>query len=325
MAQAIRIHENGGPEAMRWEAVEVGAPGPGEVRLRHTAIGVNFIDVYFRTGLYKSPAGLPFTPGNEGAGIVEAVGEGVTDLAVGDRVVYASAMGSYCTERLAPADRMVKIPAGISDETAAAMLLKGMTARYLLRKTFRVEKGHTVLIHAAAGGVGSIMTQWAAHLGATVIGTVGSPAKAELARAHGCHHTILYSQEDFVARVNEITGGGKCDVVYDSIGKATFPGSLHCLKPRGMWASFGNASGPVPEFNMLLLSQLGSLFATRPTLFSYTATRADLLETANDLFDVVSRGVVKIGIGSRVPLAEAARAHRELEARKTTGSTILMP
>lgn len=324
MTHAIRVHETGGPEVLRWEEVQVGEPGPGQVRLRHTAVGVNFIDVYYRTGLYAAP-GLPFVVGSEGAGIVEAVGPDVPDLKPGDRVAYAGPMGAYATHRLAPADRLVKIPDGVADEAAAAMMLKGMTAQYLLRRTFKVEKGHTILVHAAAGGVGLLLCQWARHLGATVIGTVGSPEKAALAKAHGAHHTILYRQEDFVQKVAEITAGEKCDVVYDSIGKATYPGSLDCIKPLGLYALFGQSSGPIQGFDPGLLASKGSLFMTRPTLFTYVAKRADLLASANELFDVVKSGTVKVEIGSRLPLADARKAHEMLEARETTGSTVLVP
>lgn len=325
MAKAIRIHECGGSDRMMFEDVDVGEPGAGEARIRHTAIGLNFIDVYFRTGLYPSPSGLPLTLGSEAAGVVDAVGEGVDWLKVGDRVAYAGPMGAYSTARLVPADRLVRIPDGVSDEQAAAMMLKGMTAEYLLRRTYPVKKGDIVLNHAAAGGVGLILGQWANHLGATVIGTAGSPEKVELAKAHGYHHVIDYSKTDFVAEVERITEGRKCDVVYDAVGKDTFPASLDCLRPRGMFVSFGNASGPVPPFPIGMLSQKGSLFATRPTLFSYIATRAELEESANALFEVVSKGIVQIRVNQRYPLAEAARAHDDLEGRKTTGATVLIP
>jgi NADPH2:quinone reductase len=325
MAKAMRIHECGGTDKMVFEDVEIGRPAAGEARIRHTAIGLNFIDVYFRTGLYPSPTGMPLTLGNEAAGVVEELGEGVDWLKIGDRVAYNGPIGSYATERLIPADRLVRIPDGVSDEQAAAMMLKGMTAEYLVRRTYPVKKGDTVLNHAAAGGVGLILGQWASHLGATVIGTAGSPEKVELARAHGYDQVIDYSKADFVAEVERITGGRKCDVVYDAVGKDTFPASLDCLRPRGMFVSFGNASGPVPPFPMTLLSQKGSLYATRPTLFSYVATRAELEESANALFDVVARGIVKIRINQRYPLADAARAHDDLEGRKTTGATVLIP
>ena len=324
MNRAMLVYETGGPDVLRWEEVEIGEPGPGEAKVRHTAVGLNFIDVYFRTGLYPAPNGLPFTPGHEGAGTVVAVGAGVDHVKPGDRVAYVGPLGSYSEERLVPADRLVKIPAGIDDKTAAAMMLKGMTARYLLRRTFRVEAGHTILFHAAAGGVGLIACQWANALGATVIGTVGSEEKAALARAHGAHHTINYRTENFVERVREITGGKGVDVVYDSVGKDTFPGSLDCLKPIGMWALFGQSSGPIPPFDMGILAQKGSLFATRPTLFTYVARRADLEETANDLFDVVASGAVKIEINQEYALADAATAHADLEGRRTTGASVFI-
>ncbi|RMD62088.1 MAG: quinone oxidoreductase [Alphaproteobacteria bacterium] len=324
MTKAIRIHKPGGPEALVWEDVEVGEPGPGEVRIRHTAIGLNFIDVYHRTGLYplEYPSGL----GMEAAGVVEAVGEGVRDLRPGDRVAYASPpVGAYAEARLMPADRVVRLPDEIDDRTAAAMMLQGMTVQYLIRRTYRVQKGDTVLFHAAAGGVGLIACQWLKHLGATVIGTVGSAAKAELARAHGCTHAINYREEDFVARVKELTGGEGVPVVYDSVGRDTFDGSLQCLRPLGLMVSFGNASGPVPPFDLGRLAQLGSLYITRPTLMTYTAKREDLVASANELFQVVLSGAVKIEINQTYPLKDAAQAHRDLEARRTTGSTILLP
>ena len=324
MTKAIRIHETGGPEVMRLEDVEPGDPGPGEVRLSQSAIGLNYIDVYFRTGLYPAP-GLPFTPGMEGAGTIEAVGEGVDTLQPGDRVAYAGTLGAYAQTRIAPADRMVKVPGTVTDEQAASIMLKGMTARYLLRETFPVQTGDTVLFHAAAGGVGLIACQWLKALGATVIGTVGSAEKGELARAHGCHHVINYRDEDFVARVREITDGKGCAVVYDGVGKDTFPGSLDCLRPKGMWVSFGNASGPVPPLDMLMLTQKGSLFATRPTLMTYIAERADLEANAADLFKVVGEGTVKVEINQHYSLADAATAHADLEGRRTTGATILVP
>ena len=324
MVAAIRIHKTGGPEVLAYEDVEVGAPGAGQIRIRQHACGVNFIDTYFRSGLYPAPS-LPFVNGSEGAGEVVAVGSDVADLKVGDRVAYTQAHNGYMAERLLPADRAVKLPEAISYEQAAGMMLKGMTTQYLLRRTFKVEKGTRVLIHAAAGGVGQIATQWAHHLGAEVIGTVGSKDKAEIAKANGCDHVILYRDEDFVARVKEITGGKLCDVVYDGVGKTTFPGSLDCIRPLGMWVSFGNASGPVDAFNMGILSTKGSLFATRPTLGHYIAKREDLLATANDLFDVVSKGVVKIPVNQKYPLKDAQKAQRELESRGTTGSSILIP
>lgn len=325
MTMAIRVHRTGGPDVLTYEKVSVAAPGAGEALIRHTAIGLNFIDTYFRSGLYPAPNGLPFIPGNEGAGVVVATGEGVTHVAPGDRVAYVGPLGAYAQERVVPADRLVRLPDTIDDRTAAGMMLKGMTARYLLRSTFRVGPQTTLLFHAAAGGVGLIAGQWAAHLGATVIGTVGSDDKAELARAHGYAHVINYNRENFVARVKDITGGKGCDVVYDSVGRDTYPGSLDCLKPRGLWVSFGQSSGPIADFNLGLLAQKGSLFATRPTLFSYIAARADLEETAGDLFDVVSRGVVSIGINQEYALADAALAHADLEGRRTTGTTVLLP
>lgn len=323
MARRISVRAHGGPEVLTIENFEPQKPGPGEVLVRTTAIGVNFIDVYFRTGLYKAEP--PFTAGKELAGVIEEVGEGVTVLEPGDRVASASLSGTYATHVTAPASQLVRIPDDISDETAAAMMLKGMTARYLLRRTFRVEPGHTILFHAASGGVGSIATQWAHHIGARVIGTVGSDEKAERARSLGCDHVILYRTEDFVARVAEITEGEKCEVVYDSVGKATYPGSLDCLKPLGMYVLFGQSSGPITNFDPALLAQKGSLFMTRPSLFAYTSTRDALVATADDLFKVVSSGAVKIDIGLQLPLSEAAEAHRRLEARETTGSTILIP
>ena len=324
MPYAIRIHEHGGPEAMRWEEVAVGNPGPGEVRLEQRAVGLNYIDVYHRTGLYPL-ATLPAVIGMEGAGEVTAVGPDVTEFQVGDRVAYASPIGSYAEERLIPADRVVPLPTAIDDRTAAAMMLQGMTVRYLLRETYNVGPSTVMLLHAAAGGIGLIACQWAKALGATIIGTVGSQEKAELARAHGCTHVVNYRSENFVTRVKEITGGAGCDVVYDSIGRDTFPGSLDCLKPRGLWVSFGNASGPVPPFDIGLLSAKGSLYATRPTLMTYTAKRKDLLASANDLFDMVVKGLVRINVNQTYPLSAAAQAHRDLEARRTTGSTVLLP
>jgi len=322
MTHAIRIHQTGGPDVLKWEEVEVGEPGPGQVRLRQEAAGLNFIDVYHRTGLYKQE--LPFTPGVEGAGVVDAVGEGVDHLKKGDRVAYAGPLGGYAEERLIDADRVVKLPKGISCEQAAGMLLQGMTAQMLLRSVFPVHDGDTILVHAAAGGVGLIMCQWAKALGATVIGTVGSEEKAELARAHGCDHPILYRKQDFVAEVNRITGGEKLPVVYDSVGRDTFMKSLDCLRVRGLMVSFGNASGPVEPFSPLMLSQKGSLYLTRPTLFHYVASREQLERSAGELFDVVASGKVKIEVQQRFPLKDAAEAHRELEARKTTGSTVLI-
>lgn len=325
MPKAIRIHQYGGPEVLCWEEVEVGDPGPGQLRVRHAAIGLNYIDIYHRTGLYPLPA-LPWILGMEGAGRVEAVGTGVTEFKTGDRVAYASPpVGAYAEVRLIPADRVVALPEAIDERTAAAMMLQGMTAQYLLRRTYRVQPGDAILLHAAAGGVGLIASQWARHLGAIVIGTVGSDEKAELARAHGCHHTIVYTRENFVERVREITGGQGVAVVYDSVGQETFMGSLDCLRPLGMMVSFGNASGPIPPFEPGILAAKGSLFLTRPTLMTYTAKRSDLVESAAELFEVVRSGAVKIEVRQTYPLAETARAHRDLEARKTTGSTVLLP
>ena len=325
MVAAVRVHKVGGPEVLTFEEIEVGAPGQGQIRVRQHACGVNFIDTYFRMGMYASPVGLPFVAGNEAAGEVTAVGPGVTDLKVGDRVAYVVALGCYAAERLVPADRAVKLPSSISYEQAAAMMLKGMTAEYLLRRTFKVEKGMNILMHAAAGGVGLILCQWANHLGANIIGTVGSKDKAALAKANGCHHTILYRDEDFVARVKEITGGKLCEVVYDGIGKTTFPASLDCLRPLGMFVSFGSASGQIDAFNINILQTKGSLYATRPTLNTYAAKRQDLLAIANDLFDVVGKGAVKVPINQKYPLRDAVKAHRDLESRATTGSSILIP
>jgi len=324
MAHAVRMHAGGGPEVLRWEEVETGAPGPGEVSLRQSAVGLNFIDVYHRTGLYKL-ASLPAVIGMEGAGTVTAVGDGVLDLKVGDRVAYAGVLGGYAQERLIAADRLVKLPDGLDEVTAAAAMLQGMTVRYLLRETYRCTSDTVLLFHAAAGGVGLIACQWARALGATMIGTVGSEEKAQLARDNGCTHVINYRTEDYVARVKEITGGAGCDVVYDSVGKDTFPSSLDCLKPKGLWVSFGNASGPVPPFDLALLSAKGSLYATRPTLMTYVARRDDLIANARELFEMLKTGAVKIVVGQSYPLSEAAAAHRDLEARKTTGSTVLLP
>jgi len=325
MPKAIRMHKTGGPEVMVWEDYEPGKPGSGEALVRHEAVGLNFIDVYHRTGLYPLPS-LPATPGMEGAGIVEAVGEGVTEVKTGDRIAYAALPpGAYAQARLIPAHRLVRLPESIPFRQAAGMMLRGMTARYLLYGCYKVKRGDTLLVQAAAGGVGLILSQWAKFLGATVIGTVGSREKAELAKAHGCDHTILYREEDFASRVKEITGGRGVDVVYDSVGQATFMKSLDCLRPMGMMVSFGQSSGTVPPFDLSLLSAKGSLFLTRPTLMAYTAKREDLLAHAADLFEVVTRGAVKIEVRQTYPLAEASRAHRDMEARKTTGSTILIP
>ena len=324
MVAAVRVHKAGGPEVLTYEQIEIGAPGPGQIKLKQHAAGVNYIDTYFRMGMYPAPAGLPFVSGNEGAGEVIAVGPNVTDLKVGDRVGYVVAMGAYAEERLMPADRAVKLPGNISYEQAAAMMLKGMTAQYLLRRTFNVKKGDTILVHAAAGGVGLILCQWGKALGANVIGTVGSEDKGKLATANGADHIIYYRKEDFAARVKEITGGKLCDVVYDGIGKTTFPASLDCIRPLGMFVSFGSASGQIEAFNINILQTKGSLFATRPTLNTYAAKRADLLAIAQDLFDVVGSGKVKIEIHQTYPLKDAAQAHIDLEARKTTGSTVFL-
>jgi NADPH2:quinone reductase len=324
MVAAVRVHKTGGPEVLTYEDVEIGAPGAGQVKVRQHASGVNFIDTYFRMGLYPAPS-MPFIAGNEAAGEVVAVGEGVGDLRAGDRVAYVVPLGGYAVERLVPADRAVKLPTNISYEQAAAMMLKGMTVSYLLKRTFKVQKGQNVLIHAAAGGVGLIACQWANYLGANVIGTVGSRDKAQLARQNGAHHTILYRDENFPARVKEITGGAMCEVVYDGVGADTFPASLDCLKPLGMFVSFGSASGPIKAFDINILQHKGSLYATRPTLNTYAAKRQDLVEIANDLFDVVGKGAVKIPINQKYALKDARRAHEDLEGRKTTGASILVP
>ena len=323
MPHAMRVYEHGGPEKLRWEEVQVGAPGEGQVRVRNTAIGLNFVDTYQRSGLY--PMTLPFTPGSEGAGVVEAVGPKVKELKVGDRVAYSGPVGAYAEVLLRPAARMVKLPAGIDEKTAAAMMLKGLTAQYLLRRTYRVKKGDTILMHAAAGGVGLILCQWARALGATVIGTVGSEEKAALAKKAGCKHVIVLSRERFPERVKAITGGKGVPVVYDGVGKDTFMDSLDCLAPLGLMASFGNASGAVTQFNPGVLAQKGSLFLTRPTLNTYAAAREDLVKGAAELFAVVKSGKVRISINQTYPLREAAQAQRDLESRKTTGSTILIP
>ncbi|MBE0615365.1 MAG: quinone oxidoreductase [Burkholderiales bacterium] len=323
MAKAIRYHKQGGPEVLQLDDVEVGDPAQGQVRIRHTAIGVNFLDTYQRSGLY--PMKLPQTGGNEAAGVVEAVGPGVTELKAGDRVTYTGLVGAYCEQRLVPADRMVKLPQGITDEQAASMLLKGLTVHYLIFSTYQVKKGDTVLWHAAAGGVGLIACQWLKALGVTTIATAGSPEKMALAKAHGADHVINYSTENFVEKVKAITGGKGVPVVYDGVGKTTWEGSLDCLSPRGLMVTFGNASGPVAPVNLGILSAKGSLYVTRPTLGTYIAARADLVERSNALFDVVLSGKVKIETTARYKLADAAQAHRDLESRKTTGSVILQP
>jgi NADPH2:quinone reductase len=323
MVAAVRVHQTGGPEMLKYEDVPVKEPGQGQIKIKQTAIGLNYIDTYFRSGLY--PAQLPFVIGNEGAGVVTAVGPGVKGIKKGDRVAYVYTLGGYAAERILPAERAVKIPPKIDDKTAAAMMLKGMTAQYLLRRTYKVKKGDTILVHAAGGGVGQILCQWAKALGATVIGTVGSRQKAELAAKHGAHHTILYNEENWVARVAEITKGKKCDVVYDGVGKMTFMGSLDCLRPLGMIAIYGNASGPVDAFNTGILAQKGSLFLTRPTLMTYTASAKDQQATAKDLIDVVLKKKVKIEVNQTYALRDAQQAHRDLESRKTTGQTVLIP
>jgi NADPH2:quinone reductase len=325
MVSAVRVHQLGGPEVLKFEEVELPPPGPGQVRVRTTAVGVNYIDTYFRTGLYPSPSGLPFIVGNESAGVVTALGSGVKGLKKGDRVAAVALFGAYATERNLPADRVVKLPAKIDDKTGAAMMLKGMTAQYLLRRCYKVKKGDNVLVHAAAGGVGLILCQWAKFLGAIVIGTVGTKEKAALAKKNGSHHTILYNEEDWVKRVGEITKGKKCEVVYDGVGKTTFMKSLDCLKPLGLMVSYGNASGAVEPLNLGLLTQKGSLFVTRPTLNTYTASAKDLQATAKDLINVIVKKKVRIEINQTYALKDAERAHRDLESRKTTGQTVLLP
>ena len=324
MPNAIRFHKNGGPEVMQWESVEAGQPGPGEARVRHTAIGVNYIDTYHRSGLYK--LALPSGLGTEGAGIVEAVGPGVTDVRSGDRVAYSGGpLGAYSEVRVMPADRLVKLPDGVSEQLAATLMLKGLTVQYLLRQTFPLKGGETILFHAAAGGIGLIACQWARALGVTMIGTVGSDEKAALAKANGCTHTIVYTRENFVERVKQLTGGKGVPVVYDGVGKDTFPASLDCLSPRGMFVSFGNASGPIAAFDILLLSQKGSLYATRPTLATYTASRAAMLKMSEEMFSLVLGSKLANEPRQIYALKDAAQAHRDLESRKTTGATILLP
>jgi NADPH2:quinone reductase len=321
MVQAIRFHKTGGPEVLVWESVEVGKPGPGQARLRQTAVGLNYVDTYFRSGAY--PASLPSGAGTEAAGIVEEIGPGVTEVKPGDRVAYAGGpLGAYAEARVMPADRLIVLPQSISDRQGAAMMLQGLTVQYLIRQTYRVQKGDTILLHAAAGGIGLILCQWAKHLGATVIGTVSTDAKAELAKAHGCHHPIVYTREDFVARVKDITGGKLLPVVYDSVGKDTFMKSLDCLRPRGLMALFGAASGKVEPFDVGILAGKGSLYLTRPTLNTYAAKREDLVAMAKELFEVVGSGAVKITVNQTYALKDAAQAHRDLEGRKTTGSTV---
>jgi NADPH2:quinone reductase len=323
MSKAVRIHNFGGPEAMRIEEVDVGSPGPGQVRLRQTAIGLNFIDVYYRTGLYSVPT-MPATLGVEAAGVVDALGEGVSEFRVGDRVAYAGVLGAYAEMRLIPADRLVKLPDRISDQQAAGMMLKGLTAHYLIRRTYEVQKGDTILVQAAAGGVGLILCQWARHLGATVIGTAGNDDKAALAHAHGCNYPIIYTREDFVRRTKELTKGEGVPVVYDSVGKDTFDRSLDCLRPLGLMALFGQSSGKVPPVDLGILASKGSLFITRPTLATYVAKRADLLAAAAELFDTVMNNIVKIEVRQTYKLADIQQAHRDLESRKTTGSTVIL-
>ena len=322
MTHAIRMHECGGPEVLKWEEIDVPSPGPGEAVLRQTAAGLNYIDVYHRTGLYPVPS-MPAIIGSEGSGVVEAVGDNVSEVEVGDRVAYCMSIGSYAQRRLIPSRLLVRLPGGVTDEQAAAMMLKGCTVQYLLRRTYPLQPGQTILLHAAAGGCGLIACQWAKHLGVTVIGTTSTPEKAELAKAHGCDHVIVYTEEDFVKRVKELTNGTGVAVVYDSVGQETFMGSLDCLQPRGMLVSFGNASGAVKPFSPSILAPKGSLYVTRPTLATYTRTREELEETTEELFDVVSRGIVTLVVNQTYALKDAAQAHRDLEGRKTTGSTVL--
>jgi NADPH2:quinone reductase len=325
MTKAIRLHETGGPEVLKYEDYQPGRPGPGEVLLKQTEIGLNFIDVYFRTGTYPAPDGMPLIPGSEAAGIIAEVGEDVVDFKVGDRVAYVSRVGAYCQERIMPADRLVSIPENISDQQAASIMLKGMTAWYLLKRTFRVKAGDDILYHAAAGGVGLVVGQWAKHLGAIAIGTASSQEKIALAEAHGYSQVINYREKDFVAEVKALTVGKGCDVVYDSVGKDTFPGSLDCLRPMGMFVSFGQSSGAIENFNLGMLAQRGSLFATRPSIFTYTAKREDLETAAKELFEVIANGSVEALINQTYELKDAARAQSDLESRKTTGTTVLIP
>jgi NADPH:quinone reductase len=324
MAHAIRIHQPGGPEVMQWEEITTGDPGPGQARVRHTAVGVNYIDTYHRSGLYKLP--MPTGLGSEAAGVVEAVGQGVTDIKPGDRVAYSGgAPGSYAEVRVMPVDRLVKVPDGVSDRTAATLMLKGLTTQYLFRQTYPLKSGETILFHAAAGGVGLIACQWARALGVTMIGTVGSDEKAKIAKEHGCAHTIVYTREDYVARVKELTNGKGVPVVYDGVGKAMFPATLDCLSPRGLYVVFGNASGPVPPFDVMMLTAKGSLYVTRPTLVTYTSTRPALLAMAEEMFGLVKAGKIVNEARQTYALKDAAQAHRDLEGRKTTGSTVLIP
>ena len=323
--KAIVVHQTGGPEVLKLEEVEVPVPGKGEALVRHRAIGLNFVEIYLRSGVYPAPS-MPFTPGSEAAGVVEAIGPEVSEVRVGDRVAYVGGpLGSYSEARVIPARHLVKLPDKIDEATAAAAMLKGLTADYLVNATYQVKRGDTILLHAAAGGTGMILSQWAKHLGATVIGTVGSDEKAKIAAAHGCAHTINYSREDFVARVNEITGGRKVPVVYDSVGQTTFMKSLDCLAPRGLMVSFGQASGMVPPFSINILSAKGSLYITRPTLLTYTARREDLEASARRLFDVLLSGAVRCEVQRTFKLADAAAAHRALGERATTGSSVLLP
>jgi NADPH2:quinone reductase len=324
MTHAIRIHQQGGPEVMQWEDVSVGDPGPGQARVRHTAVGLNYIDTYHRSGLYKLQ--MPSGVGSEGAGVVEAVGPGVADIKAGDRVAYCGGPpGSYAEVRVMPAERLVKLPDGVSDRTAATLMLKGLTTQYLFRQTYPLKAGQTILFHAAAGGVGLIACQWARALGVTMIGTVGSDEKAAIAKQHGCAHTIVYTREDYVARVKEITGGKGVPVVYDGVGKAMFPSSLDCLEPRGLYVNFGNASGTPPPLDLLMLSAKGSLYVTRPTLVTYTASRPAMLAMAEEMFGLAKSGKIVSEARQTYPLKDAAQSHRDLEARKTTGSTLLIP
>ena len=325
MSKAVRIHAHGGPDVLAYEDADPGRPGAGQVLVRHTAVGLNFLDVYYRTGLYPAPNGLPLIPGGEAAGMIVSVGDGVDGMKPGDRVAYTTPLGAYAEERVIAADRLVAIPGSVSDEQAAASMLKGLTAEYLLRRTYAVKPGDTVLFHAAAGGVGLIAGQWAKHLGATVIGTAGSADKAALAKANGYDHVINYRDTDFVPAVKDFTGGKLCDVVYDSVGNDTFPGSLDCLKPRGMFVSFGQSSGPIPPISINVLAQKGSLYATRPTLFAYIANRHELEAAADALFEVIGSGAVKVPINQHYKLADVARAHQDLEARRTTGTSVLIP
>ena len=323
MSHAIQIHQTGGPDVLTWEEIDVPVPGAGEALIRQTASGLNYIDVYHRSGLYPVPS-MPAVIGSEGAGVVEAIGDGVSEVDVGDRVAYCMSIGSYAQRRLVPSRLLVRLPEGITNAQAAAMMLKGCTVQYLLRRAYRLQAGQTILFHAAAGGCGLIACQWAKHLGATVIGTVGTPEKAELAKAHGCDHAVVYTRENFVERVKTLTNGEGVPVVFDSVGKDTFMDSLDCLQPRGMMVSFGNASGAVESFSPGVLAAKGSLYLTRPTLATYMRTRAEIEETTTELFDVVSAGAVRVEVNQSYALEDAAQAHRDLERRQTTGSTVLL-